>query len=77
MSSFLESFFDDAQPGNYNLWSKDTDTVDVSSEKVIYRGSLCKYSKAKNKWKQRHFVLTDKHLLYYKVYLEITCSEQY
>jgi hypothetical protein len=67
MASFLESFFDDAQPGNYNLWSKNVEDLDVSGETVIHKGSLCKYSKAKNKWKQRHFVLTDTHLLYYKV----------
>lgn len=67
MTSFLESFFDDAQPGEYNLWSKNAQEVNTSKERVYYKGSLFKYSKAKDKWKQRHFVLTEKHLLYYKV----------
>lgn len=69
MTSFLDSFFDDTLPGNYNLWSKESDSVDVSKEKVIHVGKLYKFSKAKNKWKQRHFVLTDKYMLYYKVRL--------
>lgn len=68
MSGFLESFFDDNVSENFNLWSKDADNqLDFSNEKVIHRGELFKFSRARNKWKQRHFVVTDKHLLYYKV----------
>lgn len=65
--SFLESFFDDAQPTDYYLWSKEGEEVDITGEVEIFKGLLFKFSKAKNKWKQRYFVLTDKHLLYYKV----------
>lgn len=67
MTSFLESFFDDGQPTDFNLWSKECEDVDMSKEKVVHKGPLCKYSKAKDKWKQRHFVLTTNYLLYYKV----------
>jgi hypothetical protein len=68
MSGFLESFFDDNVSDGFNLWAKDeAGTMDFSKEKVIHRGELFKYSRARNKWKQRHFVVTEKHLLYYKV----------
>ena len=67
MAGFLESFFDDSVSENFNLWSKEEDHIDISGERVIHKGGLYKFSKAKNKWKQRHFVVTEKHLLYYKV----------
>lgn len=68
MSGFLESFFDDNVSDNFNLWIKDeSGTFDFSKEKVIHRGELFKFSRASSKWKQRHFVVTEKHLLYYKV----------
>jgi PH domain len=65
-ATFLESFFDDAQPANYVLWNKSADGIDIEAETVIYKGWLCKYSKTKGKWKQRHFVLTNNYMIYYK-----------
>lgn len=65
--SNLESFFDDDLSGNYNLWSKDCEEVDLKKETVIFKGYQYKFSKAKNKWKQRYFILTKRFLLYYKV----------
>ncbi len=67
MAGFLESFFDDNPSETFNLWSKDSDQIDASHDRTIFSGGLFKFSKAKGKWKQRHFVLTDKHLLYFKV----------
>lgn len=68
MSGFLESFFDENVSETFNLWSKDIEgSMDFSKEKVVHKGELYKYSRARKKWSQRYFVVTEKHLLYYKV----------
>ena len=64
-SGFLESFFDDNQSG-FKLWSKKTDELKLDKEIKIYQGNLHKLSRKSNKWKERFFVLTNKHLIYYR-----------
>lgn len=66
MAAFTESFFDDPNTEGFNLWSKVPEDYQPADEPVLHKGGLFKFSKAKNSWKQRHFVLTEKHLLYYK-----------
>lgn len=63
--SILESFFDSDLP-NFKLWSKGSENIDISQEKRLYAGRMHKSSKQNGKWKERFFVLTDKHLVYYK-----------
>lgn len=65
MSDYLESFFDDDEHG-FRLWSKPSSSFSAKSEKEVFAAYFFKYSKRENKWKERYFVLTDKHLIYYK-----------
>lgn len=66
MANILESFFDE-NVLDYKLWTKDPTNINPDSEKVLLAETLFKFSKKSNKWKARHFVLTHKHLIYYKV----------
>lgn len=66
MSSFLESFFDDGK-SNFKLWSKNFDTLDYENEIRVFAGPMHKLSRKTGNWKERFFVLTNKHLIYYKV----------
>lgn len=63
--SFLESFFDDGDT-SYRLWSKNFDRLDLVKEERIFAGPMHKLSRKNGKWKERFFVLTNRHLVYYK-----------
>jgi len=65
MSNFLESFFDDNQ-SSFKLWSKKTDEIKLDKEIKIFQSPLHKLSRKNTKWKERFFVLTNKHLIYYR-----------
>ena len=56
MAAFTESFFDDPNTEGFNLWSKVPEDYQPADEPVLHKGGLFKFSKAKNSWKQRHFV---------------------
>jgi len=66
MANILESFFDE-NVADFKLWTKDPTHIDPSKEKLLLAETLFKFSKKSNKWKARHFVLTPKYLIYYKV----------
>lgn len=66
MANILESFFDE-NIADYKLWTKDPTHIDPTKEKLLLAETLFKFSKKSNKWKARHFVLTPKNLIYYKV----------
>lgn len=76
MCSFLESFFDDGKT-NFKLWSKDFDTLNYDEELRVFAGPMHKLSRKTGKWKERFFVLTNKHLVYYKVSLNSMFSSLY
>ena len=64
MAGFLGSFFDE-EVTDYKLWLK-TDKIDYTKENCQLSESLFKFSQKTKKWKSRHFVLSPKHLFYFK-----------
>lgn len=65
MAEYLESFFDDDQP-HFKLWSKASTEFNLDKEERVFSAYFYKHSKRENQWKERFFVLTNKHLVYYK-----------
>lgn len=66
MTEVLESFFDESISESFSLWAQDCSSINIEPHKIIHRGGLYKFSKAKSKWKLRNFALTSDSISYFK-----------
>lgn len=65
MPTLKPSIFDSNHASKY-LWSKTPTDYVPNNHKIIYEGYLCKFSKTKNTYIDKYFILTSTSLLYVK-----------